>query len=82
MNMISRLLILSSEYCNDKRIVFSTLSSLIFNDGKTLSRLKNGSTITVRNYEHAVGWLSDHWPEDKPWPDFIERPNVKERVEG
>lgn len=82
MNMISRLLILSSEYCNDKRIVFSTLSSLIFNDGKTLSRLKNGSTITVRNYEHAVGWLSDHWPEDKQWPDFIERPNVKERVEG
>lgn len=74
MNMISRLLILSSEYCNDKRIVFSTLSSLIFNDGKTLSRLKNGSTITVRNYEHAVGWLSDHWPEDKQWPDFIERP--------
>lgn len=82
MNMITKLLNLSYEYCDDKKIVYPTLSSLIFNDGKTLSRLRNGSTITVRNYERAVEWLSDHWPEDKQWPDFIERPNVKERVEG
>lgn len=74
MNMISKLLTLSSEYCENKKIVFPTLSSLIFSNSHTLSRLKSGSTITVRNYEHAVGWLSDHWPEDKQWPDFIERP--------
>ncbi|CAI3953919.1 unnamed protein product [Commensalibacter communis] len=80
MNMIDKLLTLCSGYCESRKIVFPTLSTLIFNSGTTLSRLQNGGSITVRNYEHAVEWLSDHWPEDQQWPDYIERP--KERVEG
>lgn len=74
MNMIDKLLTLCSEYCERRKIVFPTLSTLIFNCSRTLTSLENGGTVTVRNYERAVGWLSDHWPEDKPWPDFIERP--------
>lgn len=78
MKMIEKLLILCSKYCESRKIVFPTLSTRIFNCSRTLTSLENGGTVTVRNYEHAVGWLSDHWPEDKKWPDFIERP--KERI--
>lgn len=74
MKMIDKLLTLCSGYCECKKITIPTLSIYIFNCGRTISSLKHGKTITVRNYERAVGWLSDHWPEDKQWPDFIERP--------
>lgn len=82
MNMISKLLKLSYEYCRINKINNTTLSIYIFNNSQVIFNLRNGSTMTVRNYERAVEWLSDHWPEDKAWPDFIERPKVKERVEG
>ncbi|MDI2091596.1 hypothetical protein [Commensalibacter oyaizuii] len=81
MKMIDKLLTLCFKYCEFRKITIVTLSIYIFNYSRTLNNLKNGGTITVRNYERAVEWLSDHWPENYPWPDFIQRP-VKERVEG
>lgn len=80
MNMIKKLLKVSSIYCENKRIVFPTLSTRIFNCSRTLTNLEKGGTITVRNYERAVSWLSDHWPENEEWPDFIKRPPRKEEI--
>ncbi|CAI3958332.1 hypothetical protein [Commensalibacter papalotli (ex Botero et al. 2024)] len=80
--MINNLIKLCEYYCEMENVSVSFLSNSIFQRGNTIYNLQNGKTITVRNYERAVEWLSDHWPEDKEWPDFIERPKVKERIEG
>lgn len=54
----------------------SYLSSQIFNDGKVISALRSGKTITAKRVEVAIDLLSFRWPEDKAfWPDGVSRPH-------
>ncbi|CAI3960627.1 unnamed protein product [Commensalibacter communis] len=79
--MIEKFILLCSLYCEYKKISASTLSNRVLNNGSTLKKIIAGdSSMTYRKLQEAIKWLSDHWPEDQQWPDYIERP--KERVEG
>lgn len=39
-----------------------------------LSRLRGGSSCTIRLYVKALGWFSDHWPGRLEWPPDVPRP--------
>src|SRR5262245_42019730 len=54
---------------------WSYVSTLVFKDGKVLTRLATGNaTITVRRLERALAWFSDRWPDDAEWPSDVSRP--------
>jgi hypothetical protein len=55
-----------------------TISGHIFRDSRTLDRLAAGGSLTVRNYHHAMRWLSTHWPDDAQWPDGVTRPAAEQ----
>lgn len=52
----------------------SGISTKIFNDGKTLDRIVGGGDIVTGNYERALQWFSDNWPDGAPWPEAVTRP--------
>lgn len=55
-------------------LALSGISTKIFNDGKTLDRIANGGDLVTGNYERALKWFSDNWPEEIEWPTSIGRP--------
>ena len=69
------LLTLFECYCRRVKLSQSRVSSLIFNHGGRIARIRAGRDFTVGSYERALRWFSDHWPEGIPWPAGIERPS-------
>lgn len=49
----------------------STVSSRVFNDGKKLTALREGSDIVTGRYNAAFVWFYDHWPEGKAMPKTL-----------
>jgi hypothetical protein len=52
----------------------SVVGHRIWNDSRTLIRIRDGSDITTGNYERAMQYFSDNWPERKAWPAGVRRP--------
>jgi hypothetical protein len=81
MNLRDQLLHLATTYAtatNAKSraggVSLSSVSTKIFNDGKTLARLTDGGDVTTGNFERALIWFSDNWPAGCKWPKKIARP--------
>lgn len=74
MENIASFLILIERFCQAARIAEATLSSRLFNDGKRIAALRNGSDIGVLRLGRAIGWLSVNWPEAAVWPEGVKRP--------
>ncbi|MCP1545342.1 hypothetical protein [Methylorubrum extorquens] len=55
----------------------SHLSTLLFNDGKSIGRLRAGKDLHTRSFENGMRWLSANWPEDAVWPAGIVRPKAE-----
>lgn len=68
------LLTVSERYCAAAGISKPRLATLIANDGKFFDRVESGGGFTVRTFERAMRWLSDHWPAEAIWPEEISRP--------
>lgn len=52
----------------------ATLSSYVFNDGKKITQLRSGKTITLTRLNDALRYLSLNWPENAEWPETVQRP--------
>ncbi len=63
------LLNLSELYASARGLSISRVSTLVFSDGKVLTRISGGGDITTGRFETAICWFSDNWPEGEPWPD-------------
>lgn len=50
------------------------MSSRVFNDGKRIVDIRDGSDVGVRRLARAMAWFSAHWPADLAWPAAIARP--------
>lgn len=74
MNHREVLLTLFECYCRKVKLSQSRVSSLVFNHGGRIARIRAGRDFTVGSYERALRWFSDHWPEGLHWPAGIERP--------
>lgn len=69
-----RLIRLVDAYCTHKKIVRSTLSTIVCNAGHNLDRIANGGDCSTGNFEKIVRFISDDWPAELEWPADIERP--------
>jgi len=74
MNHREVLLTLFECYCRRVKLSQSRVSSLVFNHGGRITRIRAGRDFTVGSYERALQWFSNHWPEGLHWPVGIERP--------
>lgn len=68
------LLALAEIYALHYDITHWTLSYRVFRKGDFFNRLRAGRGCTVRSYNRAVQWFSDHWPAGVAWPADIPRP--------
>ena len=61
----------------------SYASRLVTGSGDTIKRIEDGMSLTGRRATGISQCVSDNWPEDRPWPADIPRPEptVKEGVE-
>ena len=74
MNQRIALLLLSESYSEMVGISEARISTLIFNHGARIKRIREGAGLTVASAEKAVKWFSDHWPATLDWPTDIPRP--------
>lgn len=82
MKTIDTLLLLANTYCAAMALSESRVSTIIFNDGKILGRLRAGAEITVGRAEKATQWFSDNWPDGLAWPEDAARPSAAARIEA
>lgn len=54
----------------------SSPSMRVFGDGKTFARIAAGGDLTTGNFERAMRWFSENWPEGADWPSEVERPAI------
>ncbi|MFC5989713.1 hypothetical protein [Limoniibacter endophyticus] len=64
-------------YADARKLSLSRVSTIVFGDGKVLSRLEGNSDLTTSRYEAAMQWLSANWPEGIDWPVDVVRPDVR-----
>lgn len=74
MTLLDSLLSVSRVFCEARSVSFARASTLVFADGKVLSRLEGGRDLTTRRLEGAMQWFSDHWPANATWPRGVPRP--------
>jgi len=73
------LLQVSRIYAGHHGIDLRTVSSRVFDDGKVLPRLSEGSaSVTLARADRAVEWFSTNWPEGAAWPADVSRPALAE----
>lgn len=63
------LLNLSELYASARGLSISRVSTLVFADGKVLTRIAGGGDITTSRFESAICWFSNNWPDGEPWPE-------------
>ena len=78
MRLIDALLSIASTYEGATGLSASRVSTIVFNDGKILDRLRTGADITVGRAERAIQWFSDNWPAELTWPQGVPRPKPAE----
>jgi hypothetical protein len=74
MSQTEALLRCADAYCEARSIARPTLSGIVFRDSRTLDRVAAGGSLTVRNLERCMQWLSNNWPQGHDWPQGIPRP--------
>lgn len=56
------------------QISLTVVGSRVFGDSKTFARIETGGDVTTANFERAMLWFSQNWPDGASWPDGVERP--------
>ena len=69
-----------TDYCRRAGVAESTFGRLVVNDGKFVSRLRDGGRITTGTLERVRGYISAHRPADghNGRPFVLERPLASE----
>ena len=52
----------------------TTISGRVFIDGRKVTHLRLGRTITIERYAKAMRWFSFNWPDNAEWPKGVRRP--------
>ncbi len=75
MTLVRHLLQTAKAYATAQGLSLSRVSTIVFGDGKVLSRLDDGADLTTRRLETAMQWFSDNWPDGASWPEGPRRPD-------
>ena len=68
------LITLIERYAAHTGLSVSTVCRHAAGSGDVVARLLRGSTITIRRFDRAVRYLSEHWPAELAWPGEVPRP--------
>lgn len=71
-----QLLSVANAFAHGRGLSLSRVSTMVFGDGKVISRLLDGSDLTTARFEAAMLWFSDNWPEGVVWPSQVLRPGA------
>lgn len=74
MTLKAQLLLVAQAYAAASHLSESRISTVVFNDGKVLARLRSGADVTTARYEKAMCWFSANWPDGHNWPVQVTRP--------
>ena len=74
MTLRDQFLSLCRLYADAKGLSLGRLSSQMFDDGKKIPAIEEGSDLTTRRFEAGIRFLADSWPEDLLWPGHTLRP--------
>jgi len=74
MTLRDDLLQTADTYCAAVNRSRARIGTIIWNDGARFDAIAKGADTTTRNFEKAMQWFSDNWPDDTPWPEGVERP--------
>lgn len=70
-----QLLTIADAYAKARKLSRSRVSTIVFNAGMALDRIASGKDLTTGNWERAMRWFHDHWPDGAEWPKAISRPD-------
>lgn len=75
----SNLMACASAYASARGISLSTIGRLAAGDWRFFDRLDDDAkTFTARKYDEVIGWFSERWPDNAPWPEAVARPAAAE----
>ncbi len=78
MPFTEQLILVANAYSEATGASLSTLSTKLFNGGGRLAAIASGGDLNTRNFEGAMRWFSDNWPDDTVWPAGVARPRAAE----
>lgn len=78
MPFTDQLIAVANAYSEATGTSLSTLSTRLFNGGSRLAAIASGGDLNTRNFENAMRWFSENWPDDAAWPAGVGRPRVAE----
>jgi hypothetical protein len=68
------LIAVADAYCAARGRSRARVSTIVFNSGQTLDRIAAGKDLTTGNWERAMAWFHENWPEGAKWPREVSRP--------
>lgn len=82
MTLKEQLLTVAHAYCEAVERSPARISTIIFNDGKTLRLIEEkGADLGIKRFEYAMAWFSSHWPDKTKWPAGVPRPKSLEAAQ-
>jgi len=78
MPFTDQLIVVANAYAEATGTSLSTLSTKLFNGGGRLAAIASGGDLNTRNFENAMRWFSENWPDNCLWPAGVARPRVSE----
>lgn len=75
-NLRDKLICVADAYATARGLSRSRVSTIVFNAGMALDRIASGRDLNTGNWERAMRWFSENWPEGAEWPVAVERPRV------
>lgn len=76
-NLRDQLIAVADAYGAARRLSRSRVSTIIFNAGLALDRIVSGRDLTTGNFERAMCWFSENWPDEARWPANVPRPQAQ-----
>jgi hypothetical protein len=73
-NLREQLITVADIFAAARGLSRSRVSTIVFNAGMALDRIASGRDLTTGNYERAMRWFSENWPEGAEWPCEVTRP--------
>ena len=80
MTLKAQLLTVSETFAASTSLSESRISTMVFNDGKVLARLRGGADVTTCRFERAMEWFAGNWPSQVDWPAGVSRPTAVEKA--
>lgn len=71
MDYRTQILTLAARYCASRQIAESTLATRLANHGAFFERIRQGASLTVDRWIHAIQWFRRNWPDGAVWPEGV-----------